>query len=226
MKSTKEIQAEFDHVALDIAKYPQRSEKIKAKIDFLDQHIPAKCETALDIGCGTGDVVRYLAQRSDHVLGIDLSPEMIRISSERSANMPNAEFQIADMMIYDLPKDHFDFVVSFMTMHHMPLEIILEKIKSSIKPGGTLVIQDEYNQEGLVNKILSTYYDALKFVKISRRKMRGTYREHAKFEEHDPNEIKPLIKDIKRACSTILPGSQIREYPGKARYSLVWKKNI
>ena len=48
--------------------------------DFLLKHIPLHCGNALEIGCGTGKFARLLAERSDHVLALDLSPNMIRIA--------------------------------------------------------------------------------------------------------------------------------------------------
>jgi SAM-dependent methyltransferase len=42
---------------------------------FLLKHVPASCENALEIGCGTGAFSRLLAERSQHVLGLDLAPK-------------------------------------------------------------------------------------------------------------------------------------------------------
>ena len=47
---------------------------------YLLRYIPHPCNESLEIGCGTGAFTRLLAGRSRHVLGLDLSPEMIRIA--------------------------------------------------------------------------------------------------------------------------------------------------
>ena len=56
------------------------------------QTVGAKC---LDIGCGTGRPVCHTLDRAGHeVLGIDISPEMIKAAQER---VPGATFEVADI---------------------------------------------------------------------------------------------------------------------------------
>ncbi len=52
--------------------------------DFLLRQLPFHLGNTLDIGCGTGAFARLLAARSDHVLALDFSPEMIRVAREQS----------------------------------------------------------------------------------------------------------------------------------------------
>jgi hypothetical protein len=49
-----------------------------------------------------------LAQRAQHVLALDLSPEMIRVAQERSTRFNNIEYQIADVLKCQLPANQFD----------------------------------------------------------------------------------------------------------------------
>jgi SAM-dependent methyltransferase len=41
---------------------------------FLLRHVPPHCQTALDVGCGTGAFTRQLALLAQQVTGFDLSP--------------------------------------------------------------------------------------------------------------------------------------------------------
>ena len=43
-------------------------------------------ERVLDLGCGTGDDALFLARHGVETLGIDVSPEMVRIAKERGVN--------------------------------------------------------------------------------------------------------------------------------------------
>ena len=54
---------------------------------FLLAQLPRRCARALEIGCGTGAFARLLARRADHVLALDLSPEMIRVTREHSTTI-------------------------------------------------------------------------------------------------------------------------------------------
>ena len=68
-------------------------------------------------------------RRADYVVGVDVSPEMIRIARERSADFPNIEYVIVDVATWDFPVDRFDCVVSFASLHHVPLERVLHKMQ-------------------------------------------------------------------------------------------------
>ena len=88
------IQTDFDRIALVSVDGAIQNEHYQ---NFLLRQLPSSCQDALEIGCGTGAFARLLAQRSQNVLAVDLSPEMIRIARERSAQFPNIEFELADV---------------------------------------------------------------------------------------------------------------------------------
>jgi ubiquinone/menaquinone biosynthesis C-methylase UbiE len=227
MSSTEKLQTEFDKAAATFSEKSPDSAKVFRNHAFLNKYLPAKGENALDIGCGLGDYVRYLARRSNHVLGLDLSPEMIRIARERSAGLSNVEFQVADVMKYDFPADHFDCVASFMTLHHMPLDAILGKIKSTMKPGGVLIVFDACEQTGLVNQLYALSYKLIGVAKGIWWKIKGKSRRTSGGRgvwQHDPDEVYPMFADAKRICRELLPGVDVRELYGLSRYAIVWKK--
>src|SRR5512134_174701 len=57
--------------------------------------VPAGAQV-LDVGCGSGWAARLLAKQAGegHVIGIDVSDEMISVAREQSINVANLEFQI------------------------------------------------------------------------------------------------------------------------------------
>ena len=92
------VQADFDDLALLPAEEWDHNSHYH---DFLLRHVPSPCSESLEIGCGTGAFSRLLAARSDRVLALDLSPNMIRIAEEQSAQYPNLDFRVADVMALD-----------------------------------------------------------------------------------------------------------------------------
>ena len=82
------IQSDFDRIALVSPDGELHNEHYH---NFLLKHLPAHCDQALEIGCGTGAFARALAARSNHVLGVDLSPEMIRLARERSTQLSKTQ---------------------------------------------------------------------------------------------------------------------------------------
>src|SRR2546423_12311609 len=112
------IQQDFDRIALVSEDGATHNDHYH---NFLLRHLPSNCRNVLEIGCGTGAFARQLAQGSQHVLALDLSPEMIRLARERSAKCPNIEFQAADVLDRSLPVEDFDCIASIATLHHLPL---------------------------------------------------------------------------------------------------------
>jgi len=52
---------------------------------------------ALDLACGTGTLAIALAARGHHVVGIDRSPEMIRVARDKTRGRLNPTFEVGDM---------------------------------------------------------------------------------------------------------------------------------
>lgn len=67
---------------------------------------------------------------------------MIRRAKERSARFSNIDFQIAEVMAYDFPAASFDCIVSIATIHHLPTEESIAKMKNALRDNGTLIILD------------------------------------------------------------------------------------
>lgn len=79
--------------------------------DFICHTITRKNAQLLDIGCGPGNITKYLlTQRPDfHILGIDIAPNMITLAKK---NNPSANFEVMDTR--DLRQLHttFDAVIA------------------------------------------------------------------------------------------------------------------
>src|SRR5260370_9031014 len=133
------IQADFDRLALLSREEWDHNSHYHS---FLLQHVPPRCSNALELGGGTGTFARLLAERAEHVLAINLSPQMIRIAQERSGHLSNIDFQVADVLAWEFPPEQFDCIVSIATLHHLPLEEMLIKVKAALAPNGTLIVLD------------------------------------------------------------------------------------
>ena len=68
--------------------------------------IPAG-STVLELGCGTGNLLAAL--QPSRGLGLDISPEMLRVARR---NHPHLEFEVGDAENFEIPKTTFDFVVA------------------------------------------------------------------------------------------------------------------
>ena len=199
---------------------------------FLLRHVPARCESALEIGCGTGAFSRRLAQQAQHVLALDLSPEMIRVARQRSAQFSNIEFQTADVISWNFPSEAFDCIASLATLHHLPLRETLLRMRDSLKIGGVLLVLDLFERERNVFKLagpLDLAKDAIaRLTSISLRflhngRLLPSRDVRAAWSAHEKHDSYPTIRRVRELCFEVLPGAKITEHL-LWRYSIVWRK--
>lgn len=216
------IQADFDRIALLSNDEWDHNSHYHS---FLLKHIPPRCTEALEIGCGTGAFSRLLAQRSERVLALDLSPQMIRIARERSRHYSNIDFQVANAVAWQFPAGRFDCVASIATLHHLPFEDILSRMKHALKVNGTLLVLDLFRggPTGILVSTLAVPVDiALKLIKLHRLREPADVR--AAWAEHGRNESYLTLAQVRQACAAILPGAMVKRHL-LWRYSIIWKKN-
>lgn len=103
------------------------------------RQLPDRLTTSLDVGCGTGNLVRALAERADVSAGIDIDPTVIDIARRNSATCPAVTFDVLDLL--DVAGDgEYDAVTAIAVVHHLPLYAALTQMRSLLAPCGTIVI--------------------------------------------------------------------------------------
>jgi SAM-dependent methyltransferase len=100
---------------------------------------------AVEIGCGLGRICHALASRFDRVIGVDISPEMLK-RAEEIAHDPRVEFQLGDgVSLQGVDTASADFVLSFTVFQHIPdVSVINDYVAEAgrvLKPGGVFVFQ-------------------------------------------------------------------------------------
>ena len=93
-----------------------------------------------DIGCGPGHVARYLHDQGVSVVGIDLSPGMIRCAARLN---PGLEFRVGDMRRLDLPEGSLAGLVAFYSIVHFEssgLGEVMLQLRRVLAPGGLALV--------------------------------------------------------------------------------------
>jgi len=106
---------------------------------------PAEDAFVLDIGCGTGEGIRYLGRmvKQGLLAGLDISPQMIEVARRKFATQTQVELRIGDVEALPWPDSFFDQGMSTFTLHHFPHpDRALAEMVRVLKPGGRLFLAD------------------------------------------------------------------------------------
>ena len=191
---------------------------------FLLRYVP-KCETALEVGCGTGAFSRLLAQKARQVTAIDLSSEMIRVARSRSQQFPQIEFEVADVMRRALPTAQFDCIATIATLHHLPHADVLAKLKDALRAGGTLIVLDLYQPDSLFDSLLNVLAmgASVTLRLIHNGRLRPPREVRAAWEAHGKTDRYLTMDEVHSLYESMFPGVLIRKHL-LWRYSAVWIK--
>lgn len=133
-----EIQAYFDSHA---AEWDARMIRSQSKIDMI-LAVAGVCEgvRVLDVACGTGVLFEdYIAHGADSIVGVDLSPEMVRIARRK---FPQSHIEVICADIEEIQfGTPFDCCVVYNALPHFPDPArLIRHLAGFIKPGGRLCI--------------------------------------------------------------------------------------
>ena len=144
--------ADYDHQMLDELGYTSPT-KIAQQ---LSQYLSDTQSTVFDIGCGTGLTCVFLAAKGyTNLDGIDLSPDMVRVASERGIYR---ELLVGDVnQALERDDESYDAVISSGTFTHGHVgPEPLGEIFRILKPGGILactIHQDLWTSMGFEEKL-------------------------------------------------------------------------
>lgn len=118
------------------------------------QSMPPGCHLAVDLGCGTGTVMRQMLAKADGVIGVDISSGMLEACRKTFASLPDAKntisLRIGELEHLPLRDQEADFASVNLVLHHLQRpELALPEIRRILSPTGRLFISDfeKHNDE-------------------------------------------------------------------------------
>jgi 2-polyprenyl-3-methyl-5-hydroxy-6-metoxy-1,4-benzoquinol methylase len=95
------------------------------------------CGPVLDVGCGRGYLLNYLAEAGYEAHGLELSDN----AAWHARHRLGLEVQTCDFLASDYPKGHFHAVIFWHTLEHFPQpEEALARAAELLQPGGLLAV--------------------------------------------------------------------------------------
>jgi SAM-dependent methyltransferase len=142
-ESKSDSQAGYDCVAEHYA--AEYSDELKQKpfdCDLLDKFADSVRGKGIvcELGCGPGQVARYLKDRGVDVHGVDLSQEMVNVASRLN---PDISFSQGDMLALEIEEGSVAAIVLFYSIIHIAREEVkraFEEMKRVLVSGGTLFL--------------------------------------------------------------------------------------
>jgi ubiquinone/menaquinone biosynthesis C-methylase UbiE len=101
---------------------------------FLTRDLP-RSTRVLEVGAGTGLQTRSLLESFDHVVGIDISPDLLAVAERRA---PGAKYLVMDAHRPEFPAGSFDAIVGVSILHHLDWDVALGSYYRLLAPGGVV----------------------------------------------------------------------------------------
>ncbi|HEX8652051.1 MAG TPA: methyltransferase domain-containing protein [Pyrinomonadaceae bacterium] len=148
---SEELQKSYDRVAEDYAE--QFRDEMDKKpfdrkmLDWLAEKVEGS-GVICDMGCGPGQIARYLHGQGVEVCGVDLSPEMVRQAQHLNPDIP---FQSGDMLaLKEVADESYGGIAAFYSIVHIPHRQVaraLRELKRVLRPNGVLLLTFHIGQE-------------------------------------------------------------------------------
>jgi ubiquinone/menaquinone biosynthesis C-methylase UbiE len=115
-----------------------------ADLEKILARLVPKCAVAVDLGCGTGDLLPLLSRKARKVIGVDNAPGMLDEARKRHRVDPaRVSLRVGELAHLPLRDGEADCAVMTFVLHHVsePEKVIAE-IAKVIKNGKTFVLID------------------------------------------------------------------------------------
>lgn len=131
-----DIAEQWDSLKQDVLGGFDLNEKILENVEDSD--------VAVDLGCGTGELIIALAAKSTRIIGVDSSPNMLKQARMKTASIDDrVDLRLGEMEHLPIRDGEADLAVASMVLHHLVAPAAgIREIYRILKPGGKLLIAD------------------------------------------------------------------------------------
>ncbi|MBZ1345346.1 MAG: class I SAM-dependent methyltransferase [Candidatus Nealsonbacteria bacterium] len=140
--------------------YKNYEEVLNQVVAFTQDILKKPKITMVDIGVGTGNLAQKFVGKVEHLIGIDSSVEMLKISKEK---LPTIEARKGDFLELPVADNSVNLIVSAYAFHHLTEEEkmkALEEMHRILKKQGKIIIADlmfanQKAEKGIKSKLIA-----------------------------------------------------------------------
>ncbi|MDV6273795.1 methyltransferase domain-containing protein [Rhodococcus erythropolis] len=163
---------------------------------------------ALDVGCGSGNLIDLLRTRFDVVVGVE--PDHTTSAAVLARFVDDESVIIEARRIEDFASEvKYDAITVVAALHHLPLEESMKRLSDLLEPSGRLVVVGCYRSTTVTDRLLSVLAAVCNPV-VGVVKHRQVAVEQLKSMTAPTAEAGESMADVRRAAARHLPGSRIK----------------
>jgi SAM-dependent methyltransferase len=97
----------------------------------------------LDLGCGSGEKTAWLCRRGAHLVGIDVSSELVALAEQRLRRSGlAAELKVGSAYALEIADESVDVIFCASVIHHLNITAAVSEMRRVLKPGGAIVLKE------------------------------------------------------------------------------------
>jgi len=144
--------------------------KVTSNLDILADFAPFKGKVVIDVGCGTGELVRGLASQGAKTIGLDAAH--ILAKARRNPRLAAETYRPGRAEQLPFGDRFADIITFFASLHHVPTPMMLQSLREArrvLKPGGRVVCVEPVGKPG-------SYFELIRLAADERDIQAAAYR--------------------------------------------------
>lgn len=132
----------YDQIRYGTQKGKRVDEFQKRILDSYLEEVNLEGSSVLEVGCGTGRFLPFMAEKGCNITGIDISEEMLKVARRRVDQSEHKKITLLQNDADEIPfRDHsFDIIYSILVINLIPdFKTAFREINRVIKPGGLFI---------------------------------------------------------------------------------------